>query len=72
MESKRKGASFITYNIQFNLITARTKNCYFIVLGSKVWAPKSQIIYPNVHSWEEAESAVQRNRLKACGFYMRL
>lgn len=72
MEIRRKGTSFITYNIQFNLITASTKNCYFIFLGSKLWAPKSQIIYPNVHSWEEAESAAQRDRLKACGFYMTL
>lgn len=35
MEIKRKGTSFITYNIQFNLMTERTKNCYFTVLGSQ-------------------------------------
>lgn len=54
----------MTYITQFNLTTARTKNYGFIVLSGEVGAAKLQIIFPNVHSWEEADSYFQKERIK--------
>lgn len=73
-EEEWRYPSFIIYIIQFNLSTARTKNYYFPVLSGEVGGgdPKLQIIYPNVHSWEEEEPDSQKTDLKACGFYVTL